>query len=162
MKKCTKVLYDNDSQKVMVSGVENYGDFNFRFAVKIMYLEEYMSEDEVKEYGKYDVSLLAVSPESAGEENVNKAFESMGIDEEYRSNELVQYESLIEYGIFAVLASVHGNNLGKLLSEINNELKMANMLFGFYMDRPQNALGATGWDWIKGDLLGSYFTQVTQ
>lgn len=49
-----------------------------------------------------------------------------------------------------------GNNKGELLKAARKELLGVDMLFGFYMDRPLNAIGSTGWDFIKGDITAGF------
>lgn len=163
MKNCTYLLQDDDYETILVSSIENYGDFDFRFAVKISYLEEFLTDQDIKDCGKYEVSLLAVSPEAAGEKNIDIALCSCSDDKYTPQNapNTEQCRALIEYGIYATLATVQGNNLKNLKSEIHKELIQAQMLFGFYMDRYQNRIGATGWDTITGDNLGSYFRELT-
>ena len=63
---------------------------------------------------------------------------------------------LKEYGIAATVWQKQGRNKTNLMREAREELHKADMLFGFYMDRPQNAIGSTGWDCIKGDTTGGY------
>ncbi len=36
------------------------------------------------------------------------------------------------------------------------------MLFGFYMDQHQNRIGASGWDFVKGNILGEYEVSVKE
>ena len=62
------------------------------------------------------------------------------------------YEVLIDTGTYAHIWQGYGNNLAKLVRECRDELRKADMLFGLYMDRTQNAVGDTGWDWIAGNL----------
>jgi len=37
-------------------------------------------------------------------------------------------------------------------TQAKHEAQLANMLFGFYMDKAVNRIGTTGWEAIKGDL----------
>jgi len=150
--KCTRVLYDWDSEKVSVSRQWNNGDWNLRLAMKVVYMEEYLPEDEVEEYGKYEVSILAVSPEAA-KDQLQRALDSMGMDDEdLRNIPLLEYESLLQYGIYATLWHKAGNNIKKLITEANKELPIIQMMFGFYMDRYQNRIGNDGWDFISGNI----------
>jgi len=84
------------------------------------------------------------------------------------------YTALFDYGIYAQLASgtvgytedepkeqddgtlelTEEQAYDKALAEAKHEAEVqAGMIFGFAMDRPQNAIGSTGWDLIKGDTL---------
>ena len=132
----------------------NNGEFDYWLVIEVINMLDATGEDTG---GKYAVSLLSVSPSEAGEDNLKKAFESCGLDAEdqadLRANPLVQVEVLSSYGIYAQLQSIGGNNLSKLMREIRKEAQVASMLYGFYMDRPENRIGSTGWDLQRGDLL---------
>jgi hypothetical protein len=156
----TTILEDGDYQKVLISEVWNNGNFNLRFAVKTMYLEEYLSESELATTGKYEVSILAVSPQAA-KKNIKKAYDSMGMDEEdlktYKKNRLFPYQALLEYGIYATLWTKSGNDQDELEAEATKQLDIIHMLFGFYMDKSENQIGSDGWDFIKGDILAGLY-----
>lgn len=132
----------------------NNGEFDYWLVIEVINIHDATGEESAD---KYAVSLLSVSPSEAGEENLRKAFECCGLDSEdqaeLRANPLVQIEALTDYGIYAQLKSIGGNNLSKLMREIRKEADLSTMLYGFYMDRPENRIGSTGWDLQRGDLL---------
>ena len=104
---------------------------------------------------KYMVTLQAVSPDEAGEKELNSALESFGWEDIDRS-ELTDWQRvglLSESGCYAQLWNDGGDNLKKLLKEAHNQAKISDIMFGFMMDRPINMIGSTGWDFIKGDIL---------
>jgi len=69
-------------------------------------------------------------------------------------DDLMKVELLASYGVYAVLSRHDGNNYRAVLKEARKEAYMASaLMFGFYMDRPQNRIGSTGWDTIQGNLL---------
>jgi hypothetical protein len=144
-----KTLTDWDSEKIMISKKLNNGDWDYYLAIKIMYLDSYMTESEVRNVGKYSVELLAVSPAAAGSDNVNKALDGYdGI----KITELVKCEALIQYGISACLFDATGNDLNELKAEAFKQADIIPSMFGFYMDRPLNAIGNDGWDFISGNI----------
>ena len=148
-----KVLYDfNDGCPVYVSPKRHNGDWPFWFAIRVIDMREHLPERELKECPRYTVELCAVSPEAAGEANLASAIESCGWEGMPALDDLVKVELLIQYGVFACLKSVSGNNLATCLKAIRHEAKCADMLFGFYMDRTENAIGNTGWDFIAGNI----------
>ncbi len=100
---------------------------------------------------KYVVIISVVSPQEAGKENIKEAKESYGLEDE-KIGDLFLVEILHSYGIKSNVWQCTGNNADKLMKKARKELSNINMLFGFYMDRPQNMLGSTGWDFIKGDI----------
>lgn len=42
-----------------------------------------------------------------------------------------------------------------IIRELRRKADNSNFLFGFMMDRPENGMGATGWDMIKGNCYPS-------
>jgi hypothetical protein len=132
----------------------NYGDFNFRTMIKVLKLEEWVSEEEVKQDGKYSVEILIVSPEQAGEKLVKEARESQSfaINEGESINAWTNYLALAEYGVYACLYAEKGNNLKELMKVALKKANQISFFFGIYMDNPVNMLGATGWDAIKGEI----------
>jgi len=118
--------------------------------------------DEDWEYGdkkrsKYYVSLSVVSPEAAGPKELDAAIGSWGLFDdqlaEYMKDPLFLVECLHSYGVAAFVWQDSGNNLSKLMRAARKEAQAVEMLFGFYMDRQQNAIGSDGWDCVRGDLL---------
>lgn len=130
--------------------------------VKLEYLE-YYGDDIVKELGKYCVSIIAVNPSMAGKQGAMQACESIGMDyDEYCQLPIaIRAMTLAEYGTKATLWEQCGNSSDELLTKANTELSLVHMLGGFYLDKPQNALGSTGWDFMRGDILAGLKTCKT-
>lgn len=131
--------------------------------VKLEYLD-YHGKEIVKELGKYCVSIVAVNPSMAGKQKAMQACESIGMDydDEYRKLPIdVRAMTLADYGIKATLWEQCGNSSDELLTKANTELSLVHMLGGFYLDKPQNALGSTGWDFMRGDILAGLKTCKT-
>jgi len=151
-----KVVEDIDSQKILASREINHGDWPFRFMIQIQYTEEWCGESEVKEIGKYIVGLHVVSPMAARETNAyQSALKSCGWTEDQvkQWGPMAEYCMLLEYGTAAHLWESSGNNLKVLMKQCREQLKQSDFMFGFAMDRPENAIGTTGWDAIRGDIL---------
>jgi hypothetical protein len=128
----------------------NNGDWDYWLVIELINMHNATGDEE---QDKYDVSLYAVSPEAAGEENLNRALDSGGLDDDkLRDNALVQVEALASYGIKALLWRDSGGNARKSLREARRESALVESFFGFCMDRRQNAIGNTGWDFIAGDI----------
>jgi len=124
----------------------NNGDWDYWLVIELINMHEACGLDAPH---KYMATINAVSPEAAGEEKVRRAIECLDLDGD---NDLTNVEGLQEYGVYAPLWSDSGDNLGKLRSKARREAEGIEVLFGFFMDRPWNRLGHTGWDLIKGDL----------
>jgi hypothetical protein len=158
-----RVLTDWDSAKIWYSREINHGDWPFRFMLKLEYPETWDAE-AVKQYGKYYLTIHAVSPEAAKQTDAYQFAVSQGwmanIPADARN--LAEYGALLSQGTSARLWEASGNNLSKLLRDARKELKICDLMFGFTMDRAQNAIGATGWDWIAGDVCGDLNREVSR
>jgi hypothetical protein len=131
----------------------NHGDFPFRLFVKVQPMEDY-GEEVVRDLGEYYATVEAVSLEAAGtagDSFLNDTFPDGhdGVSQEWLHIELAQH------GIAATLWQKGGNDEEELTKLAHEEIKNADFLFGFYMDRPCNKVGATGWDFIKGNVYPS-------
>lgn len=148
-----KKVEDIDSQIVYISPEVNYGDFPLYFLLRIQHTGYFDPEWE-KTAGKYNAEILAVSPEAARSE-WERCRNSVGLTEDqwHQSDAETKALLLAEYGVSAMLWQSAGNNLQKLIRHARTGLEAITCLFGFYMDQPQNRIGSTGWDCIRGDLL---------
>ena len=128
----------------------NNGDFDYWLVIEVLNWQEATGETN---QGTYNVSISAVAPSKVPETEMKRAFESCGNETtDATPSSETKVEVLHQYGIYASLYNQNGNNLRKLLQEAKQEAQKINMLFGFYMDGPENKIGSTGWDLIKGDL----------
>jgi len=151
-----KKLSDSDSGMMLVSNEFSDSDWPVRFVIRVMYTDYYDSE-WTKTAGKYHVEVHATSFAACGKKEIDRASESASEDIAEMSPEW-QAVALVEYGTSANLWQKTGNNLAELLKSARKELALISMLFGFYMDKPLNAIGSTGWDWIRGDILAGLKT----
>jgi hypothetical protein len=102
---------------------------------------------------RHMVDIVAIAPSEVPAQELAAAKMSTGfVDWGDEQNPLHLVEALADYGTYAPLWSGTGNNRQKLLKQARKEADMIVMLFGFYMDRTTNILGATGWDRIKGEV----------
>lgn len=133
----------------------NHGDWDYWLVMEVLNWDEATSDTS---QGKYSVSVFAVSPEAAGESKLREAVKSMGFERDEVATWLATDEAKVEvlhgYGIKAQLWSENGNNLAKLMLKAKRDLYTINgMLFGIFMDSPQNGIGSTGWDLIAGNTM---------
>lgn len=128
---------------MFISKKLNNGDFDYWLVLHV----DNLGDDA----NTYHVSLSAVSPQQA-QAHLQPAFECCGIPVELQSDPMIQVESLASYGVTALLWSEEGNNLKNLLKQAHEQAEISTCLFGFYMDAPQNRIGNTGWDCIRGDI----------
>lgn len=106
---------------------------------------------------KYHIDILAVSPQWIGNKELASIADQYQMDLKTFKREPMafQVQAALEYGTAATLWKEAGNNQRKLLKAAWEQIPLMQMLFGMYMDRAQNAVGDTGWDWIRGDLCGA-------
>ena len=130
----------------------NNGDWDYWLLIEVTNMWDSCGKEE--NLAQYNVCVTAVSPEAAGKDNLKKAFECCGMeDEENQKNKLVQVECLASYGVSANLWQGNGNNLNKLMREARAQAQLiSSITFGFAMDRPENKLGNNGWDFISGNI----------
>ena len=128
-----------------------YGiDFAYWLVIDIINMEDAIGDTK---HGKWNASVFAVSPSEAGEDHVRDAIKSCTPDRDPSLDMTDQEKAILlsDYGVMALVFSANGNNLRKLLQEArHNALGLGVYLFGFTMDNPQNQLGNTGWECMKG------------
>lgn len=140
-----------------VSNRLNNGDWDYWLVIELLNWHDAVGEREAP--AKYNVEVSAVSPEAAGEENLKRAKECCGVEDD--CNTLTLVEALHSYGVKAVLHSESGDNAHKLLKKAREEAKVqGDFLFGFAMDRTQNRIGDSGWDFISGNIGKNLFRQA--
>lgn len=145
---------DDDSQILWISRELNNGDWPYYLILELQYTEYWDSEWANK--GLYFVSVYAVSPVAAKDKIADAARSMSMTDETLKAFPAPEQAiALKEYGIAVPLLQKQGNNKRRLLAEAHEQLPVMEGMFGFYMDRPVNAIGDKGWDLIKGDLYAA-------
>ena len=145
-----KELTNNDTEIRLISKKLNNGDFDYWLVIEVLYMEEFTPDPDFK----YMVTLQAVSPQEAGPKQLKEALECFGLEEkEIELTDWVKVGLLSESGCYSQLWNEGGDNLREILKEARQQANIIESLFGFYMDRPINMIGSTGWDFIKGDIL---------
>jgi hypothetical protein len=143
-----KVLDDGDTTQKWISPRFNNGDWNYYLVLTLTDWKEATGDNSVK---KWWVTIEAISPTAAGTKQVKKALDSMGWDMNKKPDTELKVLALAEYGIQATLFSKGGNNKKVLLAEAKKEASLIeSFTFGFSMDKPENRIGNTGWDFIRG------------
>jgi hypothetical protein len=138
-----------------ISNKQSNGEFDYWFVIELINWQDSCGRDAPKE--KYNICLSVVSPQEAGEENIAKAMSDYGQDflqtikDEFKQEFIV--EALHSYGIAAPIWNENGNNFKQLMKQIKAKARESEFLFGFAMDRPCNAIGSTGWDFLRGDIM---------
>lgn len=147
-----KVIENIDTYKVwQVDRIEDC-DWPILLFVKVTYTDEY--DREWAEKGKYHVQIEAVAPDAPEAEAVMGCINSIGsnLPDWNKMDEVWRARALADYGTYAMLWQDQGDNLRKLLKGARNELVSIPMLIGFRLDRAMNAIGNSGWDFLKGEI----------
>jgi hypothetical protein len=143
-----------------ISTRQSNGEFDYFFVIELLNWRETVGEREAPPE-TYNVSLSVVSPQEA-QDKIGAALDCCGITEEmlqtatengYRDSALV--EALHGYGVHTPVWSKDGNNRRALMREARQEARQCEFLFGFYLDRPVNRIGTTGWESLRGDLTSA-------
>jgi len=148
-----KLLSGDATEGKFVSKRINHGDFDFWIVMEVFNWIDAIGEKEAP--ATYHAEVSIVAPSEVGEEDKQRALESWGLEKEQVTDPLQWVDLIHSYGVRATLWQGDGNNLRKLLKEAHKEAfwRGEGPLFGFTMDSPQNAIGTTGWEMVKGDLL---------
>jgi len=139
---------DQQGERLWFSPKLNNGDFDYWLVIEIVDLFDAVGEDEPEQFL---CEVGAVSPQQA-EASIRSALECIGMETETElSDEQIVY-ALWSHGTYAPLWHKTGNDEDALKADAEEQLPVLEMMFGFYMDRRVNAIGSTGWDFIKGDI----------
>jgi len=131
----------------------NNGEFDYYVIVDFTNLKNAMGEEATS---KYLVTVNVVAPSQPAKKEIDSALESVGFDEE-RQKEIKKDKKalagiLSEYGLEAQVFHEEGDNAKELMDTAKTQIPAITNLFGFYMDKPVNMIGNTGWDAIKGEI----------
>ena len=139
-----------------ISNPQSNGEFTYFFVIELINWAEAIGDRDAEGKPTYNLTLSVVSPEQAGEKNLESAYSCCGIDEEMLERcktqgnlAEVQVEALHAYAGGVHVWSEDGNNWRKLFKEARKQAMLGGMMFGFVMDRPVNRIGETGWEALK-------------
>lgn len=136
-----------------ISNKLSNGEFDYYAIIEVFNWKELEGDNTKHTYG---VELTVISPSQVSDEDKKRAIESWSWGEEMTTHISPQMwvDVLSSYGAGVTpVNSWNGNNITQLMKKAREEAQLCEMLFGFYMDRTVNGLGATGWDVLKDDLF---------
>lgn len=137
-----------------ISNKCNNGEFDYYFVLSLTNLIDVCGERESAEAGgKYLVDMDVIAPGEFQDKDavLRSCGESLCTWDNLAED--IKVEMLSVYGGRAAIFSGIGNNFKKLFKEAKLKAKETEFLFGFAMDRCQNAIGSTGWDMLRGDVM---------
>lgn len=151
----TKIV-DNDSFGVYDAGTVENSDWPVRLLVRVTHTGEY-DRGWSEAVGPCHVAVQAVARDALPDGYLDgvKQFQGLPAAEWDALPGMHKDACVAEYGAAPVLWQAGGHDEEGLVAAAAEEVKKIRFLFGFYMDRRQNAVGATGWDVIKGRLWPS-------
>jgi hypothetical protein len=138
-----------------VAGPFDNGDFQYWFVIEVFDWESMVGEREAADIdGTHNVCLSVVAPSECSADSLQSAFDSYGIDGgDMIGCPMALVDLLHGCGIRAVVHDDNGSLKGLLRLAKQEARVCESIMFGFKMDAPQNAIGSTGWDLLRGDLL---------
>lgn len=150
-------IEDGDYQRLYaancgITSAEHGGDDpDTHLFVRIEYTDEWGDNPEYR----YHASVVACGPGWPSDENLKSYLDTIGMTvEEFRGFPIrSQCQILVDTGCYATIWQDGGNNIGKLLATARQQLRELNFMIGFRLDANQNAIGSSGWDFMKGDIL---------
>lgn len=134
----------------------NNGEFDYWIVREIINWEE--AQGSLYDNCKYHVQLSCVAPEQFVDRN--RALSSCGDDHNWSElSDEAKVLIVYEYSGGATIWQRDGSNYQKLFKECQLEaIAFTSILFGIHLDRPMNRLGATGWDFLTGEIVPNVHT----
>jgi len=121
--------------------------------VRIQYMEEHERNPEYRYHG----SICAVNIGMAGEAGWKEVCSSLGVDPEEEIEPVWKAKELMSAGLCAHLWQDMSNSKIDLLQKLNEGMTDVHTFGGFKLDAAQNAIGSTGWDFMKGDSTAGLY-----
>ena len=142
-----KTIRDDSEEFLAITAKQNNGEFDWYGVL------QWRDVDGYDIGGKHLVTAYIVSPDQLSDTEKDRACASLGMDE-WPNDVSMQIEAIVDYGAGLVpIFDKVGNNKRKLEQEARQHLNMSTFLTGFYLDRPINRLGTTGWEALTGNIL---------
>lgn len=161
--------FEEFGYNTFISKPQNNGNWPYYWVIEMIDWQEACGEENHRTC----VSLSAVSPWAVSKKQMADAIESCGFEEtpevmakgDKKVLGHIKVEALHQYGVKACLFDNFGGDIedededvealdAALMEQAKKVATVATAFtFGFWMDRPMNAIGSTGWDFIKGDIM---------
>lgn len=134
-----------------ISPAFNNGEFDYYFVRNLINWNRHASPLEVAQLGTYNVTLAIVAPSQFV--NTDAVMKSLGLEEWDALPEEQKAGFIYEASGGARVWSKSGNSYKALFKEAQEQAQtVRSFMFGFVLDRPQNRIGATGWDFLAGHV----------
>lgn len=144
---------------------------NYGFHIAQTFNKDYflaIKFEDMEEWGDGDLhgtnaSIMAVSIKALGKKRMDKILSEFGMGETDKNISRIEKLTLaLDNGSSATLWSQVFNegedeetslSEDQMLTETKAMAERINIMLGFYLDRTQNGMGATGWDFVKGENM---------
>lgn len=139
---------DNDYQFTYQTKVYNNGDFNYRVFINIV---DYNKAAGVN--GFFVNVCIAKTVRSLKASQVKDILKCFGIDNKSNLSDF----DVFDYGYNACITK-HPSRVEtiqeakNIANSFKENIDIYTRLIGFYLDRPQNMIGDTGWDFLDGNI----------
>lgn len=159
------IVYDVDDE-VFYSSKETFHhdeeglEFDYKYIIKLTNMAMITGEEQ-----PLIVELsLVVAPDCLSEKALNNVSESFswedGLSENWKYKDIADYSYSINMGSADVpdiegIPYTENKDLMHTLNSITAVYKAVDSMRGFYLDRPVNRLGTTGWDTINECVKGT-------
>ena len=156
-------VYDGDDEILLLTTKtyrhrEENLNFDYKYGISALNMMSITDDEQFTEDNAYNVSIyLIVSPTSLDKELKEDIKKSTG--------GYCDYQDIHFYGLgVRLLNDNHSmNDIEEFMYKVGNIIEPLDFMKGFYLDRPVNKIGSTGWDMIFNCLDGeSYITRALE
>jgi hypothetical protein len=156
-------VYDDDDEILLLTTKtyrhrEENLNFDYKYGISAFNMMSITDDEQFTEDNAFDVSIyLIVSPTSLDKELKEDIKKSIG--------GYCDYQDIYSYGLgVRLLNDNHSmNDIEEFIYKVGNVIKTLDNLRGFFLDKPMNKIGSTGWDMIFNCLDGeSYITRALE
>lgn len=150
------VIKEGEFEKLFDESIENYyesketfnnGEFSYKLFIEVVNCADFDNEVE-NSNESFLVSLSVVKTKKhLSKKNLESIMQCCGITRK----EVSTYD-IATYGLQAGLTSFRTKDLKTSLNFLANISNVYTGMLGFFLDRPQNRIGNTGWDFLDGKI----------
>lgn len=115
--------------------------------IQVMYMDEHERDPDTRFYGEVKIVNIGM----AGKAAVLEIKRECGIEGKVDSKWIAK--ELMSRGTCATVIQESGNSKVDVLQRIQERMFEVTTFGGYGLDKAQNAIGSTGWDFMKGDIL---------
>lgn len=147
-------LCDDSEETVKITPKQNNSDFDWWGILQTKYVGDY---EDLSKSGSWLVTAYIVAPSQLDADSRKSACSCSG-QEDWPEDPTQQIDLQLSSGHGLVpIFDKQGNNRRTLEKAAHQQLSLSTFLTGFYLDRPVNRIGTTGWELLTGDVLAGLY-----